>query len=94
MNYAKPVIGCRAGGIPEVIDDQQTGLLVDPNAPRQLADALVSLLKSPEKLREMGLTGRQQIVQRFHYLTMARAFERAYRQTIAAFERERSPAKE
>jgi len=91
MNYAKPVIGCRAGGIPEVIDHQSTGLLVDPAAPRQLAEAIISVLKSPTQLREMGLAGRQQIRQRFHYLTMARNFERAYRQVIHAFEQAHRP---
>jgi glycogen(starch) synthase len=91
MNYAKPVIGCRAGGIPEVIDHQSTGLVVEPEAPRQLAEAIVSMLKSPTQLREMGLAGRQQILQRFHYLTMARNFERVYRQVIQAFEQGRTP---
>jgi hypothetical protein len=86
MNYAKPVIGCRAGGIPEVIDHNSTGLVVEPEAPPQLAAAIVSLLKSPEKLRDFGLAGRQQIMQRFHYLTMARNFERAYRIAIRAKE--------
>jgi len=94
MNYAKPVIGCRAGGVPEVIDHESTGLVVDPEAPQQLAEAIVSMLKSPGKLRDMGLAGRQQITQRFHYLTMARNFERVYRQVIRAFESERSSAKE
>lgn len=94
MNYAKPVIGCRAGGVPEVIDHESTGLVVDPEAPQQLAEAIVSMLKSPGKLRDMGLAGRQQITQRFHYLTMARNFERVYREVIRTFESERSSAKE
>jgi glycogen(starch) synthase len=86
MNYAKPVIGCRAGGIPEVIDHDSTGLVIDPEAPQQLAEAIVSLLKSPQKLREFGLAGREQIRQRFHYLTMARNFAQAYRTAIRAKE--------
>ena len=86
MNYAKPVIGCRAGGIPEVIDHDVTGLVVDPEAPQQLAEAIVSLLKSPQKLREFGLAGREQMRQRFHYLTMARNFAQAYRTVIHAKE--------
>lgn len=86
MNYGKPVIGCRAGGIPEVIDHQTTGLVVEPEAPQQLAEALVALLKSPQKLHDYGLAGRQQIMQRFHYLTMARNFALAYRTAIHAKE--------
>jgi glycosyltransferase involved in cell wall biosynthesis len=86
MKYSQPVIGCRAGGIPEVIDHGSTGLLVDPEAPQQLAEAIVALLKSPQKLRDFGLAGRQQVMQRFHYLTMARNFAQAYRGAIYAKE--------
>lgn len=84
MNYAKPVIGCRTGGIPEVVDDGVTGLLVDPGAPRQLAEAIGSLLSSPARMREMGLAGRQQVLSRFHYVEMARRFSDVYRAVIAA----------
>ena len=94
MNYAKPVIGCRAGGIPEVIDEGLTGRLVDPSAPQQLAAAIVSMLKSPKQLREFGLAGRQQIAQRYNYLTMARNFERVYREVIHAFETGQTPVRE
>ena len=82
MNYAKPVIGCRAGGIPEVIDDGVTGLLVDPEAPKALAEAMVSLLKSPRKLYELGMAGRQQLLSKFTYIQMARNFERVYRAVL------------
>jgi len=92
MNYAKPVIGCRAGGIPEVVDHGVTGLLVDPEAPAALADAIVELALSPARVREMGLAARRQVVERFNYLQMARNFERAYRATIFAFEARRGAA--
>ena len=86
MNYAKPAIGCRSGGVPEVIDHGQTGLLVDPEAPAQLAEAIISLLQSPEKLRSMGLAGRERILTHFNYTTMARNFAAVYRQAIQAFQ--------
>jgi glycogen(starch) synthase len=85
MNFAKPVIGCRSGGVPEVIDHGVTGLLVEPGAPAALAEALVSLLRSPVKLREMGLAGRQQILERFNYIQMAHSFAQAYRLAIQSF---------
>ncbi|MBK8987152.1 MAG: glycosyltransferase [Chloroflexi bacterium] len=84
MNYAKPVIGCRAGGIPEVVADGITGLLVDPEAPTQLAAAILRLLRSPTLLREMGLAGRQQLLETFTHVAMARRFAAVYRQVIAA----------
>jgi len=84
MNFAKAVIGCRAGGIPEVVAHGDTGLLVDPEAPAQLAEAIVSLLGSPARLREMGLAGRRRLLERFTHLEMARAFAALYRSVIAA----------
>lgn len=86
MNYAKPVIGCRAGGIPEVIDESVSGLLVDPEAPPQLAEAIITLLRSPGKLRDFGLAARQQLLARFTHLEMARRFAALYRRVIAAAE--------
>lgn len=82
MNYAKPVIGCRAGGIPEVVDDGVNGLLVEPGAAQPLADAITELISSPHKLRELGLAGRQRLLDRFTHLQMAKAFARIYRKTL------------
>lgn len=88
MNYAKPVIGCRAGGIPEVVQDGVTGVLVEPEAPTALAEAIVSLLRSPTRLKEMGLAGRQRLLRDFTYLKMAEAFERVYRYVISTTRKE------
>jgi len=85
MNYAKPVIGCRAGGIPEVVDDGVTGRLVDPQSPRQLAEAIVTLLQSPQLLYDYGVAGRQRLLSRFTHIHMARGFEQVYRQVIHRF---------
>ncbi len=83
MNYAKPVIGCRAGGIPEVVEEGVCGRLVDPQSPEQLAEALVALLKSPTLLYEYGVAGRQRLLDRFTHLHMARGFVQIYRQVLA-----------
>ncbi len=85
MSFAKPVIGCRAGGIPEVVEHGVTGLLVEPEAPKALAEAIVSLLTQPERLREMGLAGRRRLLERFTHEQMAREFARIYREVIARF---------
>jgi hypothetical protein len=86
MNYAKPVVGCQAGGVPEVIEQGTTGLLVEPGRADALAEAIVSLLQSPARLRDMGLAGRSRVVEQFSYLQMARRFESAYRCMIRRFE--------
>ncbi|MBI5583984.1 MAG: glycosyltransferase [Deltaproteobacteria bacterium] len=83
MNYGKPVIGCRAGGVPEVIDHGKSGILVDPGVPKELAEAILSLLQSPLSLREMGLAGREKLIREFHYLTMAKGFEAVYKEILS-----------
>lgn len=82
MNYAKPVVGCNTGGVPEVVTHESDGLLVDPGEPDQLARAITRLLQSPARLREMGLTGRQRLLADFTHVAMAARFAAAYRQVL------------
>ena len=42
-NYNKPVLATRTGGLPEVVVDGRTGLLIEPNAPKALADAIMAI---------------------------------------------------
>ena len=92
MNYGKPVIGCRAGGIPEVVDDGVTGLLAEPEAPADLAEAILKMLQNPSLLREMGLAGRQRLLEKFTHVQMAQQFAEVYRQVIAQRERSKEAA--
>ena len=82
MNFAKPVVGCHAGGIPEVVDDGVTGVLVPPANAKELSNAIINLLQSPQKLYEMGAAGRQQLEDKFTYIQMAKAFANAYKKSI------------
>lgn len=82
MNYGKPVIGCRAGGIPEVIDEGVTGLLSEPETPDDLAEKIIKLLQNPSLLHDMGLAGRTQLLNKFTHVQMARKFAAAYRHVI------------
>jgi glycosyltransferase involved in cell wall biosynthesis len=82
MNYAKPVIGCQAGGIPEVVAHGETGLLVEPEAPAALAEAIVGMLRSPERLRSFGLAGRTRLLDLFTHRQMAKRFADVYRQVL------------
>ena len=59
--FGKPVIGSRAGGIPEVALDNENGLLVDPEDPVQIADAVTHLLNEPGLARQFGANGRHRI---------------------------------
>jgi glycosyltransferase involved in cell wall biosynthesis len=57
MAAGKPIVATRVGGIPEVVVDGETALLVPPSDPAAIAAAVVSLLTDPERARAMGRCG-------------------------------------
>jgi glycosyltransferase involved in cell wall biosynthesis len=59
--YGVPVIGCDAGGVPDVIDDGQDGLLVPFGDPAALASAIETLLADPQRRQAMGQRGRAKV---------------------------------
>lgn len=60
-----PVISTRTSGIPELVEDGVTGLLVPPEDPVALADALQRLAGDPELARRMGRNGREKVLREF-----------------------------
>jgi glycosyltransferase involved in cell wall biosynthesis len=50
----RPVVGSRAGGIPDAVQDGVNGVLVTPGDPEELADALVGLLRDPTEVRRLA----------------------------------------
>jgi phosphatidylinositol alpha-1,6-mannosyltransferase len=69
-----PVIGTRVGGIPDAIIDGETGILIEPESPSKLADALVALHHDLEKRRKMGEAGRKRAQTEFSSATVAARF--------------------
>jgi glycosyltransferase involved in cell wall biosynthesis len=57
MALGLPVVATRVGPIPEVVEDERTGLLVSAGSASQLAAALVSLLNDPARAHAMGQRG-------------------------------------
>ena len=62
-----PVVAGRSGAVPEVVRDGETGLLVDPEDPRAVAEAVVRLLADRDLARRMGETGRRWVTEEFSY---------------------------
>jgi glycosyltransferase involved in cell wall biosynthesis len=58
-------VATRVSGIPELIEDGATGLLVAPEAPEDLARALASLIRDPARRRALGEAGRRRVQERF-----------------------------
>jgi phosphatidyl-myo-inositol dimannoside synthase len=59
--HAKPVIGVRAGGVPDVIQHEETGVLIPPGDVSALAKAFLRLLNNPEEAKKMGEKGRERL---------------------------------
>ena len=60
-----PVVSTRIAGIPELIREGQSGLLVDPNDPDGLADAIGRLLLDPALRERLGTTAAADVRNRF-----------------------------
>jgi phosphatidyl-myo-inositol dimannoside synthase len=58
----KPVVGGRSGGIPDAVVDGETGILVDPLDPGDIADAVIRLLAEPELATRLGRAGRRRVL--------------------------------
>ncbi len=80
MRYGKPVVGSRIGGVPEIVRDGIDGLLVGVDDSEQLYDSLFQLLSDVDTRRQMGVSARQRVVDRFsverHALDLAAMFDR------------------
>jgi glycosyltransferase involved in cell wall biosynthesis len=81
-----PVVGTRAGGIPEIVQDEKTGFLVPPRTPPALAAAISALLKDPRLRETMGAAGRAFVVQACSLDATAEGNGRLYREVLDALE--------
>ncbi len=80
MVCGKPVIGTNVGGIPEVIEDGETGYIIEPRDPGVLAQSIVELLRNREKAERMGRAGRKRAERMFQESRMVE-------ETLALYER-------
>ena len=84
MAAGKPVVSTRTSGIPDIVSDGRSGLLVDPGNVQALADALRLLLQRTELRRQMGAWGRQEAERRFRPEVVARQTCDVYRSLLSA----------
>jgi glycosyltransferase involved in cell wall biosynthesis len=82
MAHGKPAIGCRVGGVPEVIVDGETGILIEAGNHTQCAAAIVDLLLDQGKRDMMGQKACQLTDQRFSIDRMIDQTEEAYRSIV------------
>jgi colanic acid/amylovoran biosynthesis glycosyltransferase len=84
MACGLPVVSTRIAGIPDLVRDGQTGLLVEPGDPVALADALEHLLAHPELAARLAQAGRAHVLETFDLATCLEPLLQRYRQALRA----------
>lgn len=83
MACATPVIATKVGGIPEVVQDRQTGVLVDPNDPAALGNAIIEYLReTPPNKQSMAEAARRRACSLFSFECAAARLSECYRKLI------------
>ncbi len=84
MAYAcgKPVVATRTGGLPEVVEHGETGLLVPPRDEDALAEAVIKLLRDADFRRRLGRKGREKLLTEWSPKVVARQTADVYRRAI------------
>ena len=90
MRWGTPVIGTKAGGIPEIVKHGESGLLVSPGNHAELAAAITSLVRDKEKRRRLGESGRNRVEREFSAATMAKRTVDFYSSVISSYARRRT----
>lgn len=80
--YGIPVIGCRAGGVPDVIDDGQDGVLVPFGDQTGLAFAIETLLADPDRRHAMGRQGRAKVAAHYTWEQIYQGLRTIYAELV------------
>ena len=84
MLAGKPVVASAVSSVPEIVADGETGLLVPPDAPGALADAVVALLDDPERAGSYGRAGIRRAHAEFSVARMAERTDAVYETAVAS----------
>jgi glycosyltransferase involved in cell wall biosynthesis len=79
MASGLPVVATRVGGVPELVESDVTGTLVEPDRPGDLAASILDLMARPHHARELGRAGRVRAERLFSLPRMVADFEALYR---------------
>jgi glycosyltransferase involved in cell wall biosynthesis len=82
LSYARPVVATRVGGMPEVIQDGETGYLVFPGDPEGLAEAIGRGLDDPQAAQAMGQRGRALVQERYSWTRIGALTKQVYERVL------------
>jgi len=80
LAMGKGVVATSVGGIPELIKDGSTGLLVPPRDPGSIAEACLKLLKDKSLISRLGQAGRKLVEENFSLEAMLDKIEKLYQE--------------
>jgi glycosyltransferase involved in cell wall biosynthesis len=80
MATAKPVVATRVAAVPKLVIDGETGLLIEPQSPQALSDAICQLLENSVLRERLGRAARAKVEQQFSSQVMAQRYLKLYRQ--------------
>lgn len=82
MAASKPIVSTSVDGIPESVAEESTGLLVPPENPEALSQALIRLLKDNELRKQMGVSARARVEKNFTLKQMVENTQAIYREIL------------
>ena len=77
--FGKPVVATRVGGIPDLVKDEETGLLIPPNDPEALRSALERLMGDPALRRRLGEAGKEFAAKELSWASIAEKHKEFYK---------------
>jgi glycosyltransferase involved in cell wall biosynthesis len=80
-----PVVATKVGGLPEVVEDGVTGLLVAPANSRETAEALSKLLDNESLRLEMGTQGRKKVLNQYDWSNNLKSMIAIYRNLVLTY---------
>ncbi len=78
-----PIISTQVGGIPEMVENGVSGILIDPGAPEQIADAVLKLSRDEEERRRLGTNARAVFEDKFEFSQGISELKRLYKEISA-----------
>ncbi len=82
MSQRVPAIVSNVGGMPELVEDGISGIVVPPSNPRALANAIAALAADPDRADRLGNAARKRIEKTFHIDSTINKIEKLFQQTL------------
>lgn len=82
MGSGSPLIACAVGGLKEIVDSGNDGLLVEEKNVKQLSDAIITLLRDPESGKEMAAKARAKIEKEYSHVAAAKKYMEIYESAL------------